>query len=71
MQLISHKITTCYEYNGKLYKVSNRKNFRINDIFIDGRDYGIKIIEDAQDILDLAYMASELYVILEEVTTQN
>lgn len=71
MKLISHQIKTYYEYNGKFYSVSDRKDLRVNDIFIDGRDYGVKIVEDVQDLFDLAYMAPELYVILEEVTIQN
>ncbi len=71
MKLISHQIKTYYEYNGKFYSVSDRKDLRVNDIFIDGRDYGVKIVEDIQDLFDLAYMAPELYVILEEVTIQN
>lgn len=71
MKIINHKIQTCYQYNGKIYVPSERKDFRINDVFIDGRDYGVKIIEDSQDILELAYMAPELYCILEESTIQN
>lgn len=71
MKLVSHQIHTYYEYNGKFYKVSERKNFRIGDVFIDGRDYGVKIIESEQDILDVSFMAPELYVILEEATILN
>ena len=71
MKDITNHILTCYRYNGKFYIASDRKNLRVNDIFIDGRDYGVKIVEDVQDLFDLAYMAPELYVILEEVTVQN
>lgn len=71
MRDVTNKIKTLYRYNGKFYSISDRKNFRINDIFIDGRDYAVKIIEDEQDLFDLAYMAPELYVILEELTIQN
>lgn len=67
MKLIAHQMDTYYKYNGKFYTVSERKKFRINDIFIDGRDYGVKVIESAQDIFDMSFTAPELYVILEEV----
>lgn len=71
MKDVTSLVEMCYSYNGKIYMASNRKDFRINDIFIDGRDYCVKVIEDTQDILELAYMAPELYVILKEVTVQN
>ena len=71
MKDITNKIHTYYRYSGKFYTVSERKDFRINDIFLDGRDYGVKVIEDMQDLFDTAYMAPELYIILEEVTVQN
>jgi hypothetical protein len=71
MKLITNQIRTYYEHNGKFYTASSRKNFRINDVFIDGRDYGVKVIEDTQDLFDLAYMAPELYIILDEVTVPN
>ena len=71
MKSISHKIKTYYEYDGKFYAASDRKDLRVNDIFIDGRDYNVKAVEDIQDLFDLAYMAPELYVILEEVTIQD
>jgi hypothetical protein len=71
MKIVSHQIHTYYEYNGNFYKVSDRKDFRLNDVFIDGRDYGVKIIESEQDLLDTAYMAPECYVILEKITIQN
>lgn len=71
MKDVTSKIQTYYRYNGKFYMVSERKDFRLGDTFIDGRDYGVKMIEDVQDVLELAYMAPELYVILEEVTVQN
>lgn len=68
---ITGQIQTYYRYNGKFYTVSNRKEFRLGDIFFDGRDYGIKIINSAQDYVSVAYMAPELYCILEETTVQN
>ena len=71
MRNINDKIQTCYRYNGKFYTASDRKNLRINDIFIDSRDYGVKVIEDIQDLFDLAYMAPELYVILKEVINEE
>lgn len=71
MNDITNKIQTYYRYNGKFYTASKRKDFRMNDIFIDGRDYGVKVIEDEKDLVDVAFMAPELYVILEEVTAQN
>jgi hypothetical protein len=71
MKDITNKIQTYYRYNGKFYMVSERKDFRFHDIFIDGRDYGVKIIESEHDLVSVAYMAPELYVILEEVTVQN
>ena len=71
MKIISEKIHTFYNYNGKFYSISDRKTPRVNDILIDGRDYSVKIIEDEQDIIDMSYVAPELYVILEEITKQN
>ncbi len=71
MKNITDKISTYYKYNGKVYEVSDRKMFRVGDLFLDGRDYGAKIIEDEQDIIDMTYVAPELYVILEEATIRN
>ena len=71
MQNITNKITTLYQYNGKFYKIVERKGLRINDIFIDGRDYGVKIIESNKDLFDASFIAPELYCILEEETIQN
>lgn len=71
MRDITSNIQTYYGYNGKFYIVSDRKSFRMNDIFIDGRDYGVKIIESEQDLINVSYMAPELYVILKEATIQN
>ena len=71
MRDITSNTQSYYRYDGKFYIPSKRTAFRINDVFFDGRDYSLKVIEDAQDILELAYMAPELYVILEEVTIQN
>ena len=71
MKNVSDKIRTYYKYNGKVYKVSDRKMLRVGDLFLDCRDYGAKIIEDEQDIIEMNYVAPELYVILEAITTQN
>lgn len=66
MKDITSQIQTYYRYNGKFYAVSNRKGFRLNDIFLDGRDYGVKIVETENDLINAVYIAPELYVILEE-----
>ena len=68
MKDITTHIKTYYRYNGKFYIVTERKRFMIGDIFIDGRDYGVKIIDDEQDIFDMSFIDPELYVVLEEVT---
>lgn len=68
MKNITSKTESYYRYNGKFYTVSRRTDFRINDVFFDGRNYSIKIIETEEDLVDAAYIAPELYVILEEVT---
>lgn len=68
---ITSKIQTYYRYNGKFYTVSNRKDFRMNDVFIDGRDYGVKIIASEHDLFDVSFMDPKLYVILEEATVQD
>ncbi len=71
MRDITNKIQTYYRYNGKFYTVSDRKDFRMNDIFVDCRSYYVKEIDSTQDYVAVAYMAPETYVILEEVTVQN
>jgi hypothetical protein len=71
MKTINNQIQTHYKYNDKFYIASERKVFHINDIFIDGRDYGVKVIETEDDLIDVSYMAPEVYMILEEVTVQN
>ena len=71
MKDITSKTESYYRYNGKFYTVSRRTDFRINDIFFDGRNYSIKIVETEQDLIDLACMSPELYVILEKSTIQN
>lgn len=43
----------------------------MRDIFIDGRDYCFKVIENEHDLIDVSFMAPEMYYILEEVTVQN
>ena len=68
MKDITNYITTYYRYNGKFYKVSSRRDFRLNNIFLDCRDFGVKIIETENDLINAVCMAPELYVILEEAT---
>lgn len=68
MKDITNYIQTYYRYNGKFYIVSNRRDFRLNDIFLDCRDFGIKIVETESDLINVVCMAQELYVILEEAT---
>ena len=71
MRNINNQMQTYYRYNEKFYAISDRKAFRINDIFIDGRDYSVKVIETEDDLINVSYMAPELYCILEEATVQN
>jgi hypothetical protein len=71
MKDITNKIVTCYRYNGKFYTISNRRGLRLNDMFLDGRDYGVKIIESIDDLSEMSFIDPELYVILEEFTVQN
>lgn len=71
MKIITHQIDTLYRYNNKFYKASSRKNLFGGDIIIDGRDGNFKRMECSQDIVDMYYVAPELYVILEETTIQN
>lgn len=71
MKIVTDDIRTYYKYNGKVYRVSDRKMLRVNDLFLDCRDYSAKIIQDEQDIIDMSYVAPELYIILEVITTQN
>ena len=71
MKDITNKILTCYRYNGKFYTVSSCRNLRLNDIFLDGRDYGVKIIESIDDLSEMSFIDPELYIILEEATIQN
>lgn len=71
MKDITNHITTYYRYNGKFYTVSSRKYFRLNDIFLDCRDYGVKVIETENDLMNAVCIAPELYVILKEVTIEN
>lgn len=68
MKDITNHIQTYYRYNGKFYTVSSRKDFRLNDIFLDGRDFGVKMIETENDLMNSVWIAPELYVILEEAT---
>lgn len=71
MRDITDKIQTYYRYNGKFYTISNRKDFRLNDIFLDGRDYGVKIVETENDLINAMCMAPEFYIILKEATVQD
>lgn len=68
MKDITNYIQTYYRYNGKSYVPSSRKTLRLNDIFLDCRDYRVKMVETEQDLINTAYVAPELYVILEEAT---
>lgn len=68
MKIINNQVQTHYRYNGKFYVASERKEFKVHDIFIDGRDYCFKVIENERDLVDVAFMAPELYYILEEAT---
>lgn len=58
---------TLYKCDNKLYTLSGRKLLRINDIFIDLRDYQFKVIESVDDIVDMSFVDPELYIILKEV----
>ena len=71
MKDITNYIQTYYRYNGKFYKVSSRRDFRLNDMLLDGRDYGVKIVETENDLINAMCIAPEMYVILKEVTVQN
>ena len=71
MKDITNHIKTYYRYNGKFYTVSSRKDFRLNDIFLDGRDYGVKMVETENDLINAMCIAPEMYVILKEVTIEN
>lgn len=71
MKDITSDVFTCYRHNGKFYTISNRRGLRLNDMFLDGRDYGVKIIESIDDLSEMSFINPELYVILEEFTVQN
>lgn len=71
MKDITSKTQSYYRYNGKFYSVSQHTNLRINDVFFDGRNYAVKMIENEQDLVDMSFVDPELYVILEEATVQN
>ena len=58
---------TIYKCDNKFYTLSERKHFEINDLFIDLRDYQYKVIESNNDIVDMSFVAPELYIILEEI----
>lgn len=60
-----------YKCDNKLYTLSDRKHFEINDLFFDIRDCQYKIIESYDDIVSMSYVAPELYIILEEVKEMN
>lgn len=63
-----HNVNTFYQIDGRFYTAAQRKDFRMGDIWIDGRDYNVKQIEKPSDLITTAYMAPELYLILEEAT---
>ena len=64
---IASDTKTIYKCDNKFYTYSERKNFAINDLFIDLRDYQYKVIKSNDDIFDMAFVAPELYIILEEI----
>ena len=71
MKIVNNVMQNYYKYDGKFYKASDRKTFKLNDIFLDGRDYCFKVIENDRDLTSVAFIDPELYVILEEVTIRN
>lgn len=68
---ITSNLKVFYKCDNKFYTLSDRKIFAINDLFFDIRDCRYKIIESNKDILDMSYVAPELYIILEEVQEIN
>lgn len=56
-----------YKCDNKFYTPSERKFFKINDLFFDIRDCQYKVIESHNDIIGMSFVDSELYIILEEV----
>ena len=71
MKTVNNIMQNYYIYNGKFYIISERKTFKLNDVFLDVRDYFFKVIEDDEDLTSIASLAPELYVILEETTIQD
>lgn len=65
---VINNVNTFYQVDGRFYTAVKRKEFRIGDIWIDGRDYNVKVIEKPSDLMTTAFMAPELYIILEEAT---
>ena len=63
-----YNVNTYYQIDGRFYTAAKRKDLRMGDIFIDGRDYNAKVIEKPSDLISTAFMAPELYLILEEAT---
>jgi hypothetical protein len=71
MKIITHQVETLYRYNGKFYKVSSKRMLEVGDVVIDGRDYNFKVMESNQDVMDMSYVAPELYCVLDETAIQN
>ena len=60
-----------YKCENKFYTLSDRKSLQINDLFFDIRDCQYKIIESQNNIVDMSFVAPELYIILEETKEIN
>ena len=71
MRIINNVMQNYYRYNGKFYAASERKDFKMHDIFLDGRDYCFKVIESQHDLDNVLFLDPEMYCILEEATIQN
>ena len=71
MKDITGKTQSYYRYDGKFYIPSKRTALIVNDIFFDGRDYSIKMIESIDDLSEMSFVAPELYCILEQTTIQD
>lgn len=67
MKDITNKIATCCVYNDKFYTLSTRREPRLNDIFLDCKNYSVKIIETEADLITVASMQPEQYIILKEI----
>ena len=66
-----NNVNTFYQVNGRFYTAAKRKEFRMGDIWIDGRDYNVKEVEKLSDLFTANFMDPETYLILEEATIQG